>query len=1360
VVDGELAQTLDGVLTESTVVDCGDDGPGLHLGTSELDPLDGVVWRVKILRSHRCDFVLISLHHFAVDGASVSEITNNFWRLYARPKEALQKLPIENYVSSVKEINRRAARFGIPEKLPASYSVKDALRRFLSRSRGASQTDGASGVQLSTEEVEALEAVARSAGVSLSSVLLFAFGVLLLRVSESTSITIGMPVSLRDGTADTLIGPFFNTVPVRLDLQSGGAKITDAIADVAAAVWAAIEYRDVPLDRLIAGSVVGSAQLFDALYVFDYSVEADSIDVPEEVEMEAANSEFAITLAVQHKDTALSLRWDLGPGTDYDQTLISEVYREILSLLSLSPQSTVYSMLATKLERLEERRPTKERQTVLDYFLQTVAERPDEVAIVGCYRRLSYRELHQIVKSLASALQTRGVGPGDYVLVNLPRDELLPAALVAVLWVGAAYIPIDSSWPESRVVAVAAEVQPSIALGQFSNTLDVRRLTIDDLVGERSPQSVPEPHNANPDGVAYMIYTSGSSGEPKGVMVQHRAVNHLAQASRNYLATSGALPPDSVYGWTASIAFDASVEGLAQLCLGTALCVIPRDLLLDTDRLWPLLEEAKVTLFDCTPSIIRTLLADPSFRRIQPMSLLIGGESIDTRLWAEIQAYCNEGGTEAFNMYGPTEACVTCAISPIVGVERPSIGFPTGETVFEVLTEEGGFADEGDAVGELLIGGPSLALGYFGRDPHAEHAFIERGGQRFYKTGDVVRMRSNEGYEFLGRRDEQVKLHGYRIELEEIRGALAACDGVIASGVALQSLGGRPHRLVAAVFSPDSSELDVSVRSIRQGLTELLPAYMIPDEIRVIRDMNLGSSDKMNTRQVLSYFNDAVNVALGSPAEGKEALLRRIWEEVLGTTEIFGSSHFRQIGGRSLQLTLLRALIMKHFQVKLEYAELAGAGTFDEQLELIDQSTNQCESPISTIRHEAFPTHHSIEQNIQRLMEDHKVEVCSVSSIRRGCSMHFGFNAAGNPVDPRTRYRLTCIEKLLHAAVLLRAQQEGQIDLFEDLRPEIPQLASARHAITLHDCLRFSTDFDNTVLPMYALSQGEGDTNDALSLLAKTQGKFSRKFARYGDEGSLIVDALLQLRGLPSVRETLEETLSTMRLDMSGPIFGPGADALSVLSSRWEEHYLAMSSINLAQLLDHIFLSGQYLTGSTVESYFAKSLMIPSPTAYERATYGGFITSDYITFASDGIVNNNFIAIRPSTKEVLCVHASASGAARFIDSVARLFGLKYLRDDALAIPNVRQGSYEACIGQVKVSKERGQLVVRLQYRDGVKGEQEFEGELIWDGGGSFVTSAARGCNEVHAFNFFEFDGIYYVRMKHWVFRLVEDGEIT
>ena len=1355
VADGELVQTFDGHLTESAVIDCGEDEPGRHLGTDELDPLDGLVWRVKILRSRRCDFVLISLHHFAVDGASVSEITRNFWKVYVHPEESPEKHEIEDYVSSIGEINRRVAQVGIPAKVPARYSVKDALRNFLSRYQAVSGTDNEHGFQLSTGEVDGLEAVARLAGVSLSSVLLFAFGVLLTRISGSTSTTIGMPVSLRDGAADTLVGPFFNTVPVSFDLHSGATRISDAIADVAAAVWASIEYREVPLERLTAGSIGDSAQLFDALYVFDFALEKDSSDVPEEVEMQAAASEFAVTLAVRQQNKALSLRWDISPGTDHDLELVSEAYREILHSLSSSPQSTVSSIVATRFERLEERPATKEKQTVLDSFVQTVVDRPDDVAIVGRDRRLSYRELHQVVVSLASVLRARGVGPGDFVLVNLPRDEYLPAALYAVMWVGAAYVPIDSSWPESRVQAVAAEVRPSIALGRFADALGLRRFTIDDLIRENSPPSGTERHNADPDEVAYVIYTSGSSGEPKGVVVQHRAVDHLAQASRGHLAASGILPPDSVYGWTASIAFDASVEGLAQLCLGTTLCVIPRDLLLDTDRLWALLKDAKVTLFDCTPSIVRTILADPSLKTIQPMSLLIGGESIDARLWADVQAYCIERGTKAFNMYGPTEACVTCAISPIVGVERPSIGFPTGETVFEVLTEEGSFADEGDAVGELLIGGPSLAMGYFGRDPHAETAFVKRRGRRFYKTGDVVRIQADGGYEFLGRRDDQVKLHGYRIELEEIRGALAACDGVMASGAAVQSLDGRPHRLVAAVFSPDSVDLDVAESGIRQRLTDSLPAYMVPDEIRVIRDINLDSSDKMNTRQVLSYFDNIASVAVNSLNEEKEVLLRRIWEEVLGTSEFSGSSHFSQIGGRSLQLTLVRALIMKHFEVKLEYADLVRARTFDEHLELIERSANRSESRISTNRPEISHIPQPLEVKIQRLMEDHKVEVCSVSSIRPGCSMHFNLNADGDLVDTRLRYRLTCIEKLLHAAVLLHAQQEGAIDVFEDLRTKIPQMSSAQSVVTLHDCLRFATDFDNTILPLLSLSRGEEDASDAMRLLAQTQGRFSRSFARYGDEGSLIADTLLQLRGLPSVRETLENMLQIMRLDMSGPIFGQGDDTISVQQGRWEKHYLAMSSSGLAQLLYHIFLSGQYLTRSTVESYFSESLVIPGATVYERATFGGFVTSDYITFASDGIVNTNFIVIRPSTNEVLCVHAGASGAARFIDSVARVFSFRYLRSDAVVAPEVREGSYEAFIGRVEVSRVRGRVFVEFHYQDRLAGEKKFEGELVWDGSGSFVASTSLGSQEERAFSFFEFNGVHYVRMKHLIFRLKE-----
>ena len=466
-------------------------------------------------------------------------------------------------------------------------------------------------------------------------------------------------------------------------------------------------------------------------------------------------------------------------------------------------------------------------------------QHPDTPAVKCGDRVRTYAQLDTAANRLAAELRIRGIGRGQKVGLCLPRSEILPEVLLAVLRSGAAYVPLDPSHPRDRLIYQVsdADIDLLIATAHTAPILDC--VSAETLLLERDamafahhsgePLPIDALRDARQEDPAYIIYTSGSTGKPKGVSVPHRALMNFLNSMREEPAMTG----NDRFLAVTTLGFDiAALELYLPLLVGARVVIAEDAEAHDGDALAQLLAEHEITIMQATPSRWRMLL-DAGWSGKSDLKALVGGEPLPPDLAARLCATCGE----LWNMYGPTETTVWSSCWRVDGaaIEPVSLGKPIAETTLQILEENGHLAAPG-VPGELCIGGMGLALGYHGQPALNAERFTTAGKHSafpestVYRTGDLARWRHDGRLQHLGRLDGQMKLRGYRIERGEIESHLERQDGVAAAVVLIHEQAGVEPRLVAYVVV-DESSCAVTDEGLRAQLRQWVPEYMVPQQI-------------------------------------------------------------------------------------------------------------------------------------------------------------------------------------------------------------------------------------------------------------------------------------------------------------------------------------------------------------------------------------------------------------------------------------------------------------------------------------------------------------------------------------------------
>ncbi|MEV0126720.1 non-ribosomal peptide synthetase [Streptomyces sp. NPDC050703] len=540
--------------------------------------------------------------------------------------------------------------------------------------------------------------------------------------------------------------------------------------------------------------------------------------------------------------------------------------------------------------------------TVHEAFTQVVAASPDSLAVSDDDVELTYEQLDQLADVFAANLQAQGIRAGDRVGVCLDRSAELVAVLLGVLKAGAAYVPIDPAYPAERVAYTMDNAAARLLVTQSAEPRQdaYRAVTPDELLADDVSDAPGGQGGTSSKDTAYVIYTSGSTGRPKGVAVPHGNVLSLVQATRDDLQ----LGPEDVWSFFHSSAFDFSVwEMWGCLLTGGRLVVVPHFTSRDPDQFGELMAAQGVTVLNQTPSALANLLS-VGYEYLPARLVILGGEPLDARMllpWFD--AYPDDR-CRVVNMFGITETTVHVTAQTVTrrlatGATR-SVGAPLPGWHVYVMDSAGRLLPPGVA-GEIYVGGAGVAQGYVGQpDLTAERFLLDPyNGGRMYRSGDRGRLRPDGTLEHLGRIDNQVKVRGFRIELDEIRSVLLEHESVRAAAVVVGSAGGGGSsgtRLDAYVVLDGGD-----VRAVREHATAVLPEYMVPSTVTELAALPLTTSGKVDVARLPAPEITTGRTQNSTPTadDALAAWLQELWARLLGVP-IGVDDDFFEAGGNSV----------------------------------------------------------------------------------------------------------------------------------------------------------------------------------------------------------------------------------------------------------------------------------------------------------------------------------------------------------------------------------------------------------------------------------------------------------------------------
>ncbi|NJN99266.1 MAG: amino acid adenylation domain-containing protein [Anaerolineales bacterium] len=929
-----------------------------HLAQAEaqrpFDLAQGPLFRAVLLQLNQNEHVLLlTMHHIISDGWSMSIFFRELSVLYAAfstgKPSPLPELPIQYADFSLWQRQRLQGEAlsnqlaywkkqlqGAP---PLLDLPTDRPRLAVSSHHGAGEA-----ILLSKSVTEALKTLSQREGGTLFMTLLAAFQLLLYRYTGQNDLVIGTPIANRTRIeSEGLIGFFINTLALRLRLSSQ-FTFQELLARVREVTLEAYAQQDLPFEKLVEELQperdLSHTPLFQVWFVLQ-NAPAHALQLPglTVTALAAAPETAKFDLTLSLEETHRGLQGILGYNTQlFEAATIERMARRFETLLQsivAEPQQRLLNLrLLNKAEQdqlaaqASSARPTQPfvefkkeeiEQPISARFARQVSLYPHHLAVKTSNYEWTYETLHRVTNQIARAILDLEGAEVGWAALLFEHDAPMIAGILGVLKAGKTYVPLDPAYPYERLAYILADSQASVILTNNKNQALAKELSqntcrlinIDELDPATSPADIRL--SVPPDAFAYILYTSGSTGQPKGVVQNQRNVlHHIRNYTNNLHINSGdRLTLLSSYGFDAAVMdiFGALLNGAALYPIN-----IKEQSLTDLSR-W--LIEHKITIYHSTPAVYRyffgSIPQNHSFPAIR--LVVLGGEEVYPK---DVALYKKQFGPDCIlvNGLGPTESTVSFQYfinhqTEINGQTVP-VGFPVEGTQVLLLDEAG---EETVVYGEIAIRSPHVALGYWRRPDLTAAAFpadSSGNGNRIYRTGDMGRLRPDSKLEFVGRRDFQVKIRGFRIELREIETVLASHPEVRDALVVVRQDGLNEQQIVAYVVTrgnkvPDSHEL-------RDFLKLKLPDYMIPAAFVTLAAFPLTPNGKIN-RQALpvpDLINQERDKGFIAPRDALETQLVKIWEAVLGRQGVSIKSNFFEIGGHSLLVVRVLAQIEKN----------------------------------------------------------------------------------------------------------------------------------------------------------------------------------------------------------------------------------------------------------------------------------------------------------------------------------------------------------------------------------------------------------------------------------------------------------------
>ncbi|NOK11829.1 non-ribosomal peptide synthetase, partial [Corallococcus exercitus] len=942
-----------------------------------FDLRTGPLLRALLFKLSETEHVLVvTMHHIVSDGWSlgvlVREVAAHYAAFSAGQPSPLPALPVQyaDYADwqrrtlSGETLRQEVAWW--ETKLAGAPAVLELPTDF-PRPAVRSTAGATLSFTLSRELTEALRGLAHQEGGSLFMVLLAAWQGLLARYTGQQDLSVGSPIAGRTrAETEGLIGFFVNTLVLRAKVEEG-QSFQSLLRQVRATVLEAYEHQEVPFEKLVEAlqptRSLSHTPLFQTLLALQ-NVPTEDVRLPDLRlrGLEATHSTSKFDVSVFFTEGPEGLRGTLEYSTAlFKQSTVERMADHLRTLLQAVAAKPEQSLADVQLLTAEERQrilvewndtaavsPTDVPVHV--HFAHQAQRTPHAVALVLGDDSLTYAQLDARANQLAHHLRALGIVPGSRVGLAVERSFEMVTALLAILKVGAAFVPVDRNAPVERIAALLedADVRVTLTHQPFASLLPAsgERVWLDaqrDVIAAL-PTHAPDVR-VDGEALAYVMFTSGSTGRPKGVCVPHRGITRLVLG--NSFMRFG---PDEVWLQAAPVAFDASTLEIWGALLHGAKLVLAPPQSLSLEELAAQLRHHRVTSLWLTAALFEQMALHQGEALAGVRQVLAGGDVLPAARVREHLARIPEG-TTFLNGYGPTEnttfsTTFTMSRDSVVDGSAP-IGRPLSNSTAYVLDARLHPVPVGVA-GEVYVGGQGLAWGYLHRsDLTAErfvpHPFASTPGERLYRTGDKARWREDGTLDFLGRVDFQVKVRGFRIELGEVEAALRTFPGVNEAVVVARGADS-DKRLIGYVTAREGHALDSE--ALKASLKQRLPEYMVPSALLVLEALPLNANGKVDRKALPEPDTHAIETRdFVAPRDALEMQLARIWEDILGVRSVGVRSSFFELGGHSLLAVRMVAAVRERLGQSIPLSVLFQQPTV-EQLAQVLRDDSQAWTPL------------------------------------------------------------------------------------------------------------------------------------------------------------------------------------------------------------------------------------------------------------------------------------------------------------------------------------------------------------------------------------------------------------------------------
>ncbi len=877
----------------------------LHAMDGFIRPFDLAkppLMRVRVIRFRLSTLLMIDVHHIIADGYSINLLVREFNALYNGENVPEPMIQYCDYTEWMRTRDFEQDR-SFWKKVFADGVPKTEL--FIGRKKGGRRnyTGDSCTRKLYTGSKNDIMDFADKTNTTEFMILLAAFSLVISRLSNQDDMIIGTPVACRTRPElERMIGMTLNTLPLKLkaDGQKSFREYLAVVRDFVLNVW---NHQDYPLNNIVDDLEIDywtGGSLFDILFILQNN-ESDQLEFGN-MPMRVINvddrkiSKFDLVLSIRpEKDT---FEVDFEYSTDIysveDVDIIADAFNTLLEMVMKEPDVATNQIemaserdLLVNIGRVNQTESlVPETETVADLFERVVMENRDKIAVSTMSSDYTYGELYALAMSVAVRLHDLGVGAGDTVLLKTRRNIEMIAGLYGIILSGATYVPVDPDYPETRIKQIREDSKPkAVVVWNAAEEDGVENIRVErpstkgvDLAGIEKIK-----RESTKDDLLYILYTSGSTGIPKGVEIMNCSVVNFCQ-NTEYSIMKEAVNVCGCerFACVTNDTFDIfTTEAIAVILNGKTVVLADETEQKDPQAFMQLMEKKRIDFIQTTPSRIKLWISNKGF--MEKLSgikcLMLGGETVTPGLISMIGDYV---GGNIYNVYGPTETTVWSTIELIDKNATDSgipIGRPINNTVIQIMKygRRCGSAEPG----ELCIGGKGLARGYHSIPEKTAEVFVEKDGERLYRTGDIAYWRRDGKLMYIGRNDTQIKIRGNRIELGEVEKAFFSVPGITNAAVIVKEDHSGSNDLFAYIVSDEK----VNLLELRAYLKKKLPIYMVPPYIMQIDAIPVNNSGKLDKSR-LPDIQITTHTAYVAPTGKLEKKLVKIIENVAGISKL------------------------------------------------------------------------------------------------------------------------------------------------------------------------------------------------------------------------------------------------------------------------------------------------------------------------------------------------------------------------------------------------------------------------------------------------------------------------------------------